>query len=84
MAEYVYATAEQNGQHPKVFPPLDARTYASQIIWLAITFVLLYGLVRRIFLPRVDAILEDRSGRIKGDFALAEKLKRDTEEALAR
>jgi F-type H+-transporting ATPase subunit b len=81
MAKDTHATV--GGEHTKAFPPLDPSMYAAQLVWLAITFGLLYALVRRIFLPRVDAILEDRSGRIKSDFALAEKLKRDTEQALA-
>jgi F-type H+-transporting ATPase subunit b len=68
----------------KVFPPLDASTFAPQLFWLAITFGVLYVLVRWIFLPRIDAILGERIGSKGGDFALAEKLKRDTEAALAR
>jgi F-type H+-transporting ATPase subunit b len=83
MAEQIHAAVQPSGEHTKVFPPLDPNTYASQLIWLAITFGLLYLMVRRIFLPRVDAILEDRSGRIKGDFAATEKLKRDMEVTLA-
>lgn len=83
MAEKTHAAVQPSGEHTKVFPPLDPNTYASQLIWLAITFGLLYVVVRRIFLPRVDAILEARSDRRKDDLALAEKLKRDMEVALA-
>jgi F-type H+-transporting ATPase subunit b len=74
---------QQDGEHAKAFPPLDPNTYAPQLIWLAITFGLLYLLVRRLFLPTVGAILDERSGRIKGDHALTEKLNRDTEAAIA-
>ena len=33
---------ETPGEH-KVFPPFDATTFASQLLWFAITFVLLPG-----------------------------------------
>jgi F-type H+-transporting ATPase subunit b len=83
MAETTHTAIQPSGERHKEFPPLDPNTFAPQLIWLAITFGLLYLLLRRIFLPRIDAILEDRSGRMKSDFALSERLKRDTEAALA-
>jgi len=67
----------------KVFPPLDASTFAPQLVWLAITFGLLYLLLKRIVLPRVGEVIEERGDRIKRDLAQAEKLKSDTEQALA-
>jgi hypothetical protein len=54
-----------------------------QLIWLAITFGLLYVLLKRFFLPHIEAIQNERSDRIKGDFALTEKLKKDTEAAIS-
>jgi F-type H+-transporting ATPase subunit b len=84
MAEKTHTAVHQNGEHAKAFPPLDPNTYASQLIWLAITFGLLYLLVRRVFLPRVGAILDERNARRMGELALAEKLKSDTEAAIAR
>jgi F-type H+-transporting ATPase subunit b len=47
-------------------------------------FGLLYVLVRRVVLPRAGSVIEERRNRIKGDLALAEELKRDTQAALAR
>jgi hypothetical protein len=38
----------------------DWRTYASQILWLALAFGLLYYLMSRIALPRIAGILHDR------------------------
>lgn len=65
------------------FPPFDPSTYASQLFWLAITFGLLYYLMSRVALPRIATILEERNDRIADDLAEAERLKRETDEAIA-
>ena len=65
------------------FPPLQTETYASQLLWLALTFVGLYLLMSRIALPRIGSIIADRRQRIEGDFAEAERLKRESDAALA-
>jgi F-type H+-transporting ATPase subunit b len=70
-------------EHGKGFPPFDATTFASQLIWLVLTFVVLYVLMARIALPRIGAILEARQARIAGDLAAAEKLKGESDAALA-
>jgi F-type H+-transporting ATPase subunit b len=65
-----------------VFPPFDSTTFASQLLWFAITFALLYYLMAKVALPRIAGILEDRRDRIASDLDLAEGLKRDSETAL--
>ncbi len=76
------AVSDQPG-HAKVFPPLDPGTFAPQLIWLALTFGLLYLILSRVALPRVGEVIEERSDRIKRDLGQAEKLKEETEQALA-
>lgn len=84
MAQNVGTAAPAGGGGPaKVFPPLDPGTFAPQLVWLALTFGLLYLLLKRIVLPRVSEVIEERGDRIKRDLAQAEKLKVDTEQALA-
>jgi F-type H+-transporting ATPase subunit b len=70
-------------EHGKGFPPFDATTFASQLLWLAITFVALYLLMSRVALPRVGAILENRRARIAGDLAEAQSLKEQSDAAIA-
>lgn len=65
------------------FPPFNQETFASQLLWLAIAFVLLYLLMSRIALPRVGGIIADRSGKIASDMSEAQKLKEDTDAAIA-
>jgi F-type H+-transporting ATPase subunit b len=72
---------EQPAEH-KVFPPFDTSTFPSQLLWFALTFVLLYYLMSKVALPRIAGILEDRRDRIASDLDLAERLKQDSEAAL--
>ena len=51
------------------FPPFQRETFASQAIWLAVSFVILYALVARLALPRIGAIIENRRSRIAADIA---------------
>ena len=74
---------EQPQPEKAPFPPFDKSTFASQLLWLAITFVALYFLMARVAIPRIGGILRDRSGRIAGDIAQAERAKADSEAALA-
>src|SRR6266496_3030696 len=75
-------TQEHSG--PKgAFPPFQKDTFASQLVWLAITFVVLYLLISRIAVPRIGGIIEDRAKRIEGDFTEAQRLKAESEAALA-
>ena len=63
--------------HGGGFPPFESSTFASQLVSLAIAFVLLYVIVSRIALPRVGAVIDARQNKIEGDLAEAQKLKDD-------
>ena len=67
----------------KIFPPLDPTGVVPQLFWLALSFGLLYLLLKRFALPRVGEVIEERRERIERDLAKAEALKAETELALA-
>jgi F-type H+-transporting ATPase subunit b len=73
------AGAEAHG----AFPPFDPTTFASQLVWLAITFGILLLLMSRVAAPRIGGILEERSRKIAGDLAEAGRLKDATDAAIA-
>jgi F-type H+-transporting ATPase subunit b len=82
-AAHTESTAGHEGGHGGVFPPFDSSTYASQILWLAITFGLFYLFLKRVILPRVGGILSDREGRIASDLKAAEKMKAEADASVA-
>jgi F-type H+-transporting ATPase subunit b len=63
-------------------PQIDVSTFASQIVWLIISFGTLYYLLSRKGLPRISEILEARQDRIAADLDRAQRLRREAEEAL--
>jgi len=64
-------------------PQLAIETFASQLVWLAITFVVLYLIMAKVVIPRIGGIMEDREQRIRSDLDKAEQLKADTDRAIA-
>ncbi|MDP7667241.1 MAG: F0F1 ATP synthase subunit B' [Rhodospirillales bacterium] len=56
-------------------PQLDATKFAPQVIWLALSFAILYLLMARLALPRISRVLEERQRRIDDGLAKAESLR---------
>src|ERR1700693_658301 len=83
MANETAHTEVPAGGHGRPFPPFDQQTFPSQRLWLALTFVALCLLMSKIALPRIDSILERRRARIAGDLAEAQRLKGESDAAIA-
>jgi F-type H+-transporting ATPase subunit b len=64
-------------------PQLDVHTFAPQIVWLAISFIVLYLLMARVGLPQVGGILERRRQRLDGDLAKAAQMKDEAAAVIA-
>jgi len=72
------------GEHGSgVFPPFDSTHFASQVLWLAITFGLFYLLMSKVIIPRIGGILETRHDRIAQDLDEASRLKGEADAAIA-
>jgi F-type H+-transporting ATPase subunit b len=79
----VHATTEEGAHEATVFPPFDASTFPSQILWFALTFAVLYVLMSRVALPQIGSIIDKRKARIEGDLKEAERLRGETDKAVA-
>lgn len=64
-------------------PQLDIATFPSQLVWLAISFVVLYLALARVALPRIAEVLENRQNRISGDLERAGRMKDEAAKVLA-
>jgi len=67
--EHVAADQKQAG-----LPQFDTTTFASQIFWLLVMFVVLYVFFAKSALPKLSKTIEDRRMTIKSDLAQAEKI----------
>ncbi|NJM55036.1 MAG: F0F1 ATP synthase subunit B [Verrucomicrobiae bacterium] len=82
MASKTTTGTEVPGGKPS-FPPFDTSTFAPQLVWLALTFGLLYFVLSRVVLPRIADVIDERANRIKRDLDAAERLKVETDKAIA-
>jgi len=62
-------------------PQLCGEWMGNQIFWLLVTLVVIFFVLSRIALPRIAAVLAERSGTITNDIAAAEDLKVKAQEA---
>ena len=64
-------------------PQLNPLDWGPQLIWLLISFGILYLLMVKVALPRIGGVIEARAAHIANDLTAADKLRRETEEAIA-
>lgn len=64
-------------------PQFDVTSFLPQLVWLGLTFLVLYLLMWRVALPRITDVLETRSERIASDLDKAAELKAQADSVLA-
>ncbi|MFP5075975.1 F0F1 ATP synthase subunit B [Rhizobium sp. YIM 134829] len=75
--------AHEGGHGSGVFPPFDQTTFASQLLWLVISFGVFYILLSKVILPRIGGILETRKSTIARDLDDAARSKAQADAAVA-
>ncbi|MBL8687618.1 MAG: F0F1 ATP synthase subunit B' [Rhodospirillaceae bacterium] len=64
-------------------PQLHFQDFPPQLVWLAITFVVLYVLMSKVALPKIGRVIDARAERITADLDRATKLKDEAAGVLA-
>jgi F-type H+-transporting ATPase subunit b len=64
-------------------PQLDISTFPSQIFWLIICFGVLYLLMAKLAVPKIESVVEGRRNRIEGDLEKAAQMKAEAEAVIA-
>lgn len=64
-------------------PQLDVTTFAPQLVWLAITFAVMFIIMWKVAVPKIADSLETRQMRLEDNLKKAEALKAEAENTLA-
>ena len=76
------AHTEHPGGGKPQFPPFNKETFASQLVWFVVFFVMLYVIISRLAIPRIGGIIEARRQHVEGDLSEANRLKEQSDSAL--
>jgi F-type H+-transporting ATPase subunit b len=60
-------------------PQLDLSTFPSQIFWLAVFFIVLYLLMAKLAIPRIERVIDERRNRVENDLDKAGQMKSEAE-----
>ncbi len=79
----VMAAAATHEEKAGGLPQLNPADFSPQLVWLAVTFVVLYLILAYVALPRIGEVIEERRDRVQRDLDAAERYKAETDAALA-
>jgi F-type H+-transporting ATPase subunit b len=80
---HIAGTGMPSGGGHGEFPPFDTVNFTPMLIWLALSFGLLYLLMAKVALPRVESILHTRADKITKDIGEANAFRARSEVAAA-
>jgi len=64
-------------------PHLEFQTYAGQLFWLAVCFILLYAVLSAFVIPKISGVIETRGASIAENLGEAELAKNEAERLAA-
>jgi F-type H+-transporting ATPase subunit b len=64
-------------------PQLDIATFPTQIFWLLVTFTVLYFLMAKLAVPKIESVVEGRRRKVEGDLEKAAQMKAEAEAVIA-
>lgn len=76
MSEHMSEYSSVGIEHKEPSPQLNPESFSSQLFWLTLTFAVLYLLISRSALPKIQSVIESRRQRLQGDLEVAEALSR--------
>ncbi len=82
-SETTQTAVGHEGGGQSTFPPFDASTFPSQIVWFFIAFGLLYWFMSTRALPQIGAVIENRRARIARDLDDATSMQQQADAAAA-
>ena len=78
---FVLITYEQSGESGGM-PQLNPEFWVSQIVWLVLTFGILYIVLSKLILPKISDNLESRKSQILENVETAEKQREESEKKI--
>jgi F-type H+-transporting ATPase subunit b len=60
-------------------PQFDPQWWPGQIVWFSVIFLVVFLLMRSVFVPRIGGTIEARDAKIEGDIADARRLKAEAD-----
>ena len=64
-------------------PQLNFNDFSPQVVWLVVSFVVLYFVMSKLAIPAISGTLEKRQATIQGDLDAAERASEDTRALVA-
>ncbi|MEO1549695.1 MAG: F0F1 ATP synthase subunit B' [Pseudomonadota bacterium] len=73
------AAGKAETEYYQGMPQLDPEFMATQAFWFIVTIIVIYFILSRIAMPRIESIISERHGMISRDLDQAAELKRKAE-----
>ena len=81
---FIFISLTSNCFATEGMPQFNAKSFSSQIFWLALTFTTLYIIINYLILPRIRENIRLRKNKIANDLERAENIKLEVENMISQ